>query len=79
MKPLDAQRVYKAHIAFGEDHPEWMAWALKTINEWGRAEKTLAHAVAEALMEAYDLGDPPPEPPQPETHKPKTLIRRKQP
>lgn len=51
-----AQEMYHAHMQFGEEHPEWAQMALGVINAWGRAEKTLAHAVGEALMEAHRMG-----------------------
>lgn len=50
------QDMYRAHLAFGEEHPEWSQMALSVINEWGRAERTLAHAIGEALMEAHRMG-----------------------
>ena len=63
-----SQAVYKAHIKFGEENPEWMKMALDIVNRWGRHEVTLAHAIAEGLMEAHQMGqngdfpEPPPRP-----------------
>lgn len=50
------QDMYRAHLAFGDEHPEWAQRALSVINEWGRAERTLAHAIGEALIEAHRMG-----------------------
>lgn len=52
----EEQNQYKEHMQFGEDHPAWAQMALSVINTWGRAERTLAHAIGEALMEAYRMG-----------------------
>lgn len=50
------QQMYHAHMEFGDKHPEWAQMALSAINSWGRAERTLAHAIGEALMEAHRMG-----------------------
>lgn len=56
MSVLDDQAKYRAHIQHGEEHPEWMQEALKAVNAWGRGEKTLAHAIAEGLQAAWEMG-----------------------
>ena len=80
-KKHDPQAVYKAHISFGEAHPNWMQQAVEVTNVWGRGERVLQHAIAEALMAAYELGkagEPPPEYRWPDTNTaPARVIRRR--
>lgn len=46
----------KAHVAYCEDKPEWMALALECVNKWGKQELILQHAIALALEDAYERG-----------------------
>lgn len=75
------QALYKLHMAHCTADPEAMQAALVPVNRWNRQERTLAHAIAEALREAYDRGREglplsDAEAPQPE-HKPTHLLRRR--
>lgn len=53
---MAAQAMYHAHIEYGEEKPAWMQMALEIVNSWGRAEATLAHAIAIGLEEAHRMG-----------------------
>jgi hypothetical protein len=50
------QMIYRAHDLHGKQEPLYMKLALAAINEWGREERTLAHAVAVAIQTAYEAG-----------------------
>lgn len=55
----DMQTRHKAQEAYAQEHPEWMALAMQVINDWGREAKTLPHAIAAALQDAYERTTPP--------------------
>jgi hypothetical protein len=82
MSPVNPQDVYKAHLAFGEAHPEWMQQANGVVNGWGRKDFTLQHGIALALMDAYDRGargEPPVYVPHEEEAGPKRISRAPKP
>lgn len=66
---------YQAQASFAEEYPEWMGLAMVVVNAWGREEKTLPHAIAHALQEAYLHGEKNQYPYLPEPDKPKLLKR----
>lgn len=54
--PFAEQERYRAHMEYGDEKPQWMQMALAIVNSWGRAEATLAHAIAMGLEEAHRMG-----------------------
>lgn len=83
MPKLDMQQRMKNQDGFFREHPEWRGPAMDIVNEWGREEKTLNHAIADALEHAWQQGRKGvrPEPPAPpeaheEGHTSRTVRRR---
>lgn len=61
----------RAHMAYKDEKPEWMDWAVRVLRPWNGEDRTLQQAVAEGLEEAFAAGqrnEPPtveePEPPK---------------
>lgn len=53
---IKSQQKYKAHHAFGLEHPREMFAAIQGLRPWEKDETTLVHAVALAIREAHQLG-----------------------
>ena len=45
-----------AQAAFGDEHPEFIAIAMRVVNRWGKGDVLLPHAIGEALQDAYIRG-----------------------
>lgn len=56
MTTLVTQAIYKAGQLFSKEHPAAMAMAMKAVNQWGKQEMTLQHAIGEAIREAHEAG-----------------------
>ena len=52
----ESQAIYKAEAKFAQEHPEFSDLALLALNQWGKAEMTLTHAVAAQIQRAYEAG-----------------------
>ena len=65
----------RAHMAYSEEKHEWMALAVRALAPWGNQERTLQHAVAEALEAAYAAGQAGEYPVAPEPEAPRVFRR----
>jgi hypothetical protein len=74
------QELCKADDEFRAENPEWDLVVREVIRQWNRQEKSLNHAIGDALRDAYDRGTKglgPPEIEPPSTGMPLLVRRRK--
>lgn len=50
------QQVYRDHLDYAKENPQWTLAAIQVIKAWERNEKTLVHAVAVGLKDIYEKG-----------------------
>lgn len=82
MTILDYQKRLQREAEFFKKHPEWRAIVLAAVNEWGKEQRTLNHAIGEALAAAHEMGvqgikPEPPEPEPEETSSRARVVRRR--
>lgn len=56
MNMMSFQEKRKKEEAFFKEHPEWLHIVMEAVNQWGREERSLNHAIGEALLAAHAMG-----------------------